>query len=288
MQYPNGASPPDSPRPSRKKEKKPKAPLPSWRKAPRQRAIRALKRRGRPALNRFIARYSEVGDPIVFPAGSSEWESALTDEWESIRDEALRVLDFRDIVPAFQEVSPDQQRITTGKHWKTFWLRGFGYRSERACELCPTTDRVLNRIPGVVTAFFSILSPHSLIREHSGVTKGMINCHLGLVVPDERSQCRIHVGSEEFGWELGELRIFDDTNRHKVRNKTDQDRIVLMIQFERPLRPPASWIRNLFFKGLRVTPYVRRARANQLEFEERLAHHLKTQELPSHDPDFAG
>jgi beta-hydroxylase len=288
MQPPGGASPLHLNPASQKKDKKPKAALPSWSEAPRRRAIRVLKQRGRPALNRFIARYSEVGDPVIFPAGSFEWESAVTDEWESIRDEALRVLDIREIVPAFQEVSPDQQRITTGNQWKTFWLRGFGHRSERACELCPTTDRVLNRIPGVVTAFFSILSPQSRIRAHHGVTKGMINCHLGLVVPDERSKCTISVGPEKFGWEPGELRIFDDTNRHKVRNKTDQDRIVLMIQFERPLRTPANWVRNLFFKGLGLTPYVRRARANQLEFEKRLAHHLKTQGLPSRDPDFTG
>jgi aspartyl/asparaginyl beta-hydroxylase (cupin superfamily) len=259
-----------------KKAKKAKKPLPSWREDPRRRAIRVLKRRARPALNRFIARYSEVGDPVVFPSGTFEWESALIDNWISIRAEALTVLEIRDIVPAFQEISPDQQRITTGDQWKTFWLRGFGHRSEGACQLCPITDHVLNQIPGIVNALFSILAPNSHIVAHRGVTKGMINCHLGLIVPDDREACTIRVGPEKFSWEPGELRIFDDTNRHEVWNDTKQDRVTLMVQFERPLRAPGNLIRNVFFNGLKQTPYVKRARKNQLQFEERLARHLGT------------
>jgi len=194
----------------------------------------------------------------------------------SIRDEALTVLENPEIVPAFQDVSPDQQRITTGDQWKTFWLRGFGHRSEGACQLCPITDHVLNEIPGVVTAFFSILAPNSHIVAHRGLTKGIINCHLGLVVPDDREACKIRVGPEQFSWEPGELRIFDDTNRHEVWNATKQDRIVLMIQFKRPLRAPGNLVRNLFLTGLERTPYVRRARENQLKIEERLVRLVET------------
>jgi aspartyl/asparaginyl beta-hydroxylase (cupin superfamily) len=99
---------------------------------------------------------------------------------------------------------------------------------------------------------------------------------LGLVVPDDREACKIRVGSEQFSWELGELRIFDDANKHEVWNNTKQDRIVLMIQFERPLRAPGSLVRDLFLKGIRRTPYVRRARENHLKFEERLTLRLGT------------
>jgi aspartyl/asparaginyl beta-hydroxylase (cupin superfamily) len=257
------------------KKKTPKKPLPSWRQAPRRRALRVLKRRARPSLNRFLAHYSEVGDPVIFAPGTFAWEEALTNEWEAIREEALRVLEIRDIVPAFQEVSPDQSRITQGKQWKTFWLRGFGRRADVCADMCPTTDRILEHVPGVITAFFSILAPGSHIAAHRGVSKGIINCHLGLVVPDDRLACRIRVGRERFSWAPGELRIFDDTNKHEVWNETQQDRVVLMIQFERPLRTPGRIVRDVFFKGLNWTPYVRRARKNQLDFESRLARKLK-------------
>jgi len=249
-------------------EKKPLAP---WWIAPRRRFIRLLKRRARPALNRFLARYSEVGDPVVFAPGTFAWEKDLEEGWKAIRREAETVLALREDVPAFEEVSPDQYRITRDADWKTFWLFGFGERSEVCCRLCPATDRVLSGIPGLETAFFSIMGPGTHVAPHRGVFKGIVNAHLGLVVPSDVEGCRMRVGGEQIHWEEGRLRIFDDTRKHEVWNQTREERVVLMIQFRRPLRAPGRQVRDLFLRVLRHTPYVTRAVANQRRFEQRLA-----------------
>jgi beta-hydroxylase len=230
-----------------------------------------LKRRARPALNRFLARHSEVGDPVVFAPGTFPWEKVLIENWRVIRAEAEAVLALRDQVPAFHEVSPDQYRISQQADWKTFWLQGFGTRSELCCQLCPETDRILQQVPGLETAFYSMMAPGTHVLAHRGVFKGIINCHLGLIVPEDRDKCRMRIDHEVIHWQEGALRIFDDTRKHEVWNETDQERVVLMLQFQRPLRSPGREVRDLFLRGLRMTPYVTRAIANQRRFEERFA-----------------
>ena len=229
-----------------------------------------------------------MGDPEVFEPGCFSWETELSSHWRAIRAEAEAVLALREEVPSFHEVSPDQYRISQGDFWKTFWLRGFGQRSEICSAFCPVTDRVLERIPGLENALFSMLSPGSHIVAHKGVSKGIINCHLGLLVPEKKERCRMRVGSSYFHWEEGEVRIFDDTYSHEVWNDTDQERVVLMLQFRRPLRAPGAQIRDFFFEVLKRTPYVTVALENQRRFEEHFKTLVPPDGLPQAPPPAAG
>lgn len=245
--------------------------LGALKRAPGKKLVKLLKRRGRPAINRLLIRYSKVGDPVVFQPELFPWAARLEANWRAIRAEAEQVLALREYVPAFHEVSPDQYRISNTDEWKTFWLRGFGYRSKVFSDFCPVTSRLLEEVPGLETAFFSILAPGMHIIPHRGVFKGIVNCHLGLIVPDKREQCRMRVGDEIFHWNEGETRIFDDTNEHEVWNDTDQERVVLMLQFRRPLRAPGRQICELFIQVLKRTPYVTVALENQQRFERRFS-----------------
>ena len=245
----------------------------------RQHAIGWLKNDGRPLLNRVLARYSRIGDPVVFDPQAFPWVDDLEADWKKIRAEAERVLELREHIPAFQEISPDQYRISDNDQWKTFWYCGFGHRSEVFEKSCPETARLIDAVPEVETAFFSILAPGKHIPAHRGVAKAIINCHLGLIVPEQTDRCRMRVGTETFGWEEGRVRIFDDTNEHEVWNDTDQDRIVLMLQFRRPLREPGRLLARIFLSVLRLTPYVRVAVRNQALFDRRFeaAVHLRAE-----------
>ena len=238
---------------------------------PRTHLIRWLKRSGRPTLNAFLTRYSEVGDPAVFDPALFPWSADLEAEWKQVRSEAERALALRDHIPAFQDISPDQRRISQTDEWKTFWYRGFGYRSEIFAELFPETARLVDAIPGVETAFFSIIAPGKHIAPHRGVYKGIINYHLGLLVPRQPERCRMRVADRHFHWLEGESRIFDDTNEHEVWNDSDEERVVLMVQFRRPMRPLGSLTSGLFIAALKRTPYITVSHANQRAFEKRLA-----------------
>jgi len=65
---------------------------------------------------------------------------------------------------------------------------------------CPETMRLLGRIPGMKTAFFSILSPHKHIPAHRGAFNGILRLHLALLVPGPREQVRIRIGNEFRHW----------------------------------------------------------------------------------------
>src|SRR5208282_4291564 len=91
-------------------------------------------------------------------------------------------------------------------------------KAEENCARCPETVRVLQRIPGMKSAMFSILAPRKHIPEHRGMYKGVLRYHLGLIVPGSEGSCRIRVGNDVRCWKEGKSLIFDDSHPHEVWN----------------------------------------------------------------------
>jgi len=56
--------------------------------------------------------------------------------------------------------------------------------------------------------------------------------------------------------------VFDDTFPHEVWNETDDLRVVLLIQFRRPVRLPGRLLGAAFLAGVRHSPFVQEARRN--------------------------
>lgn len=221
-------------------------------------------------IDRFISSRSLVGDPAVFDNADFPWVAELEADWRQIRRELDRVLESRQQLPLIQEIQPDQNKIAPDDLWRTFLLYGYDFRSERNCRLCPETARLMERIPGMTSAWFSILAPGKHVPRHAGVTKGLIRCHLGLKVPAARERCRMQVGDETFHWEEGRCVLFDDSRKHEVWNDTDEERVVLIMDFERPMTWSGRVAGRALRQALRLSPYVRDARRNQLAWEKRI------------------
>jgi len=187
----------------------------------------------------------------VFP-----WIPRLEANWRDIRHELDKVLVYRNELPAFHEINGDVTDIRNDD-WKTFFFRGFGMRSELNCGRCPKTAALIDEIPGVVTAFFSILSPGLHIPRHTGAWKGFVRYHLGLRVPEPADRIGIEVNGEVAHWAEGKSLVFDDTFPHSVWNDTNGTRVVLFLDIERPCRFPGSLVNKIFIKGAALTPFVR-------------------------------
>jgi beta-hydroxylase len=172
-----------------------------------------------------------------------------------MRQELEVVLERRDELPSFHEISRGQSRISDDR-WKTFFLYAYGFKADGNCRRCPETTRIVEAIPGMKTAFFSILAPGKHIPAHRGPYRGVIRYHLGLRVPEPRDHCRIRVGDEIRHWEEGKSLVFDDTYEHEVWNDTPGTRVVLFVDFVRPLRFPASSLNRLLLKLIGWSPYV--------------------------------
>jgi len=235
---------------------------------------------GKPLLrkfDRFMAEQSLIPNDPVLDSALFPWTKTLEDNWRDIRSELKGVLQYRDEIPRFQDLSPDQYKISPDDMWKTFALFGFGYRSELNCELCPKTAAILETIPNLKTAFFSILAPGKHVPRHKGVTKGFVRCHLGLIVPEEREKCSMDVNGTTCIWEEGHAFMFDDTFPHEVHNDTDEERVVLLIDVERPMTRKGLFASRLAMWILRRTAYVVDARRNQEVWEKRLRSKLQTE-----------
>ena len=176
--------------------------------------------------------------PVLRPA-DFPWVAPVETNWKVIRAELDAVLAHRAALPNFQDISTDQYQLTDDDRWKTYFFYGYGFRSDANCARCPETTRLIEAIPGMETAMFSILAPGKRIPPHDGPYKGVLRYHLGLSVPEAPVDASAS-GSvpRSRGWREGGSLVFDDTYEHEAWNETDETRVVLFVDVVRPLRQP--------------------------------------------------
>jgi aspartyl/asparaginyl beta-hydroxylase (cupin superfamily) len=146
----------------------------------------------------------------------------LKRDWQLIRDELLAL-------NKTYFVEWPERNIYDG-NWTVFGLYKLGEKVEQHCALCPITTKLIEEIPGLLSAGFSSLAPGTYIGPHVGYTNRVLRYHLGLVTPEN---CAIRVDKETKSWEAGEDFIFDDTYEHEAWNRSESTRVVLLLDFKR-------------------------------------------------------
>lgn len=215
-----------------------------------------------------IARSSRVGDTPVYDTKLFPWIAQLEAHWPEMRAEAVQLLAHEKGIPPLADISPDHRRIAPPGKWKSFFLWGYGYRIEENIERCPKTAAAVADIPGLNSAFFSILEPGAHIPRHRGVTKAILTAHLGLIVPSRRQGCRMQVDDRLLHWNEGKAFVFDDCFHHEVWNDTAEQRVILLIQFRRPAGLLGRLVGDLFLAALRRSRFVKDARASLGDWEK--------------------
>ncbi len=175
----------------------------------------------------LIASHSLASTDPVLDVRDFPWTAGLRREWAAIRAEAVAM--------APSGLMP-------------LWQDG-GAVAVRAAG-CPRTLAALRAIPGLYDAAFASLAPDAHIPARRGATKGLITCHLGLVVPRDGG-ARMRVRDRILRWAEGETLIFDDSFDHEIHNDAAGQRIVLRIRFARPLRQPGQWVAETVLRLLR-------------------------------------
>ena len=212
---------------------------------------------------------SKVGNPAVYDNAVFPWAQEIEREWRAIRAELDTVLLRKDLLPGFHEVAADVATITQDRDWKTFFLCGYGFKAEQNIRACPDTWRIVSKIPGLTTAMFSILEPGKHIPHHRGPYNGVLRLHLGLIIPEPRAKVRIRVGSEICHWDEGRALIFDDAYDHEAWNESGHLRVVLFVDFIKPLKFPADLVNWLLLNLAVFTPFVRESGDNVRKWEKR-------------------
>ena len=217
-----------------------------------------------PAFERDLSEYPEL--------------AVLAQNYPVIRAECESLIASRVRIPGMEELT---SYTSGGIHqiaWKSFMFKS-GTFIEENCALAPKTAALLRGIPGVYTAFFSVLEPHQHIKAHWGYWKGFVRYHLGVLIPDNnrdkqmldprqpRAQARggdraaIEQG-ETYHWHDGEAVLFDDTFLHDAANDTDQVRVVLFLDVARKMPWRLALLNRLFLWIAHQDKSVREIRAN--------------------------
>ena len=210
----------------------------------------------------IISARARHGDVPVYDANLFPWVQAIEAEAHLIQEELAHVLKRRDELPAFHEITSELPPLHKTKPGRPLFS-GYGAKCQPNIDACPNTNRLLQMIPGMKTAFFSILDPGKYIPAHRGPYNGVLRYHLGLRIPKQRKQCKIRIDQEICHWSEGKSIIFDDSFDHEVWNETDEERVVLFVDFIRPCKFPANVINKALLASAGLMPFVREARKHR-------------------------
>lgn len=183
----------------------------------------------------------------------------IEDQYGVIREECEALMQARDKLVPMASLGSYTAGDTHVAHWTTLMFKS-GEFIEDNCRLAPRTADILRRVPGIYTAFFSVLEPHQHIQPHYGYYKGFLRYHLGVKVPrnnvDECCWIRVNASQsdndaddkslidkgERYYWRNGEGVMFDDTFMHEAANDSDEVRVVLFVDVARSM----PWHLDLF------------------------------------------
>jgi beta-hydroxylase len=177
---------------------------------------------------------SAVPNRPVIPLEEFPELAKLNANWQTIRDEAVRLFDEGFIRAAAK--NNDWGFYSFFKSgWKRFYLKWYDDFLPSARALCPQTVELLNSIPSVHGAMFAMLPPGGKLGAHRDPFAGSLRYHLGLVTPNS-DKCRILVDGVPCVWRDGEAFMFDETFIHSAENATETNRIILFCDVERPMK----------------------------------------------------
>jgi beta-hydroxylase len=116
---------------------------------------------------------------------------------------------------------------------------------------------------------FSIFEPGKHLRPHRGPYNGVLRLHLGLIVPKAAPDAvAIRVADRLCHWEEGKVLIFDDAYEHEAWNHSDGVRVVLFVDFVKPMRFPGSLVNWLILNLAPFTPFIREGYQAEKKWEK--------------------
>lgn len=188
-----------------------------------------------------------------------------------IQEELEPLLGERQAIPRYHEVVKHEAYISgtfvPEKSWRVFmlrWLPGGGLEANMA--KCPRTSAMLDQVPGVIQAFFSILDGGKPIPAHDGPYLGYLRYHIALKVPAENPPT-IRIKDQLHTWQVGQSILFDDSWNHEVMNEARDIRVVLIVDVMRPMRWRAHAVNWLVTRLSKFDPSSRAARKNLAGFQ---------------------
>jgi aspartyl/asparaginyl beta-hydroxylase (cupin superfamily) len=160
----------------------------------------------------------------------------------AIRAELEQILPMQHKMPRYHDIDDDllyaSGRHARDKRWNVFMLYCYGEKPAFNRARCPATCALLERIPFLCQAFFSILDAGKSIPRHTSPSRYYLRYHLGIKVP-QADPPFILLRDQKYTWREGESVLFDDSWDHEIVNHASEPRAVLIVDVLRPMAWPA-------------------------------------------------
>lgn len=158
-----------------------------------------------------------------FNSEDYRWCQLLSANYKIILNEFNAFSQENAIQPYFYK----EQSLHSGK-WKTSPLITWNIKRKQLKQF-PNTFAILQQIPGLVSASFSMLEAGGEIAAHHGDTDAHIRAHLCLYTADDIKKVVFKVDGIEKNWEEGICLLFCDAYEHSGYNHSTQNRLVMII-----------------------------------------------------------
>ncbi|MFJ5676171.1 aspartyl/asparaginyl beta-hydroxylase domain-containing protein [Streptomyces sp. NPDC093097] len=202
------------------------------------------------ALNSFFLhsgggeRRTRISAPYgIFPAARR-----LESKFAVLQEEVERLLEGRQMM-RYSEIDPVRASHIS-KEWLLQPLYILGVANESARDKCPSLIGFAEQTPEVVAVAVSMLEPGVSLAPHAGANAGLLRYHLCVKTP-ETNPPRLRVDQDFYTWKEGEGVVLDDTFEHEVENSSDGTRVVVIIDFRRPMGMVASLLNRYFLRSQR-------------------------------------
>ncbi|MFF9544941.1 aspartyl/asparaginyl beta-hydroxylase domain-containing protein [Streptomyces albidoflavus] len=169
---------------------------------------------------------------VILPEKAFPAARELEERFPALRAEIDALLEKRTI-PAYGAFDP-VRAAQVSEEWKLYYAYMYGQSNELARDEVPTLLSFAQSRPEVVNAFVSILDPGVELPPHKDPYAGVLRYHLGVRVPRENPP-HIRLDQDRHTWKEGEGRVLDVSVEHEVVNTSEEPRVVVIIDFRRPM-----------------------------------------------------
>ena len=142
----------------------------------------------------------------------------------------------QNIVPRFKPSEVFGESLKNqDEDWRYYLIWRQGKFSEAGLSLFPKTVKIISKLESFLYPFgevvFIVMKPGVVSPPHTDDINISLTCQLGLNTPD---YCGIKVGGVTRSWSRGKTLFFDNSFEHEAWNKSQEERVVLLLDLYHP------------------------------------------------------
>jgi aspartyl/asparaginyl beta-hydroxylase (cupin superfamily) len=177
------------------------------------------------------ANIHRTATPFFHPE-SFPWTEGFVENFDTVRREIEgQIRGMTPVYPEYTEALSDKD--SKRGLWFTSTMLFFTIKNQSVTRQMPQTWKLLEGVPGLVTAMLARMEGGVHLKAHCGYSPDTVRCHFGAIVP-EPNEVILRVDTERRTWAPKQWLIFDDYLEHEVWHHGTKSRTVLLVDVVRP------------------------------------------------------